>query len=79
MGLGLGTWAGFQMSRLMVSSLSIDETGDRVVPPFILTTDWGPLLATYAALIAIFVGAVLLLNRSVHRHQLHTIARLEGP
>ena len=77
-GLALGTWAGFQMSRLMVSSLSIDETGDSVVPPFILTTDWGPLLATYAALIAIFVGAVLLLNRSVHRHQLHTIARVES-
>ena len=77
-GLGLGTWAGYQTSRLMVSSLAVTETGDRVVPPFILTTDWSLMLPTYAALIAVFLAALFVLNRTMLRLDLHTISRVEG-
>ena len=77
-GLGLGTWAGYQTSRLMVSSLAVTETGDRVVPPFILTTDWSLMLPTYAALIAVFLAALYVLNRTMLRLDLHTISRVEG-
>ena len=82
-GLGLGTWTGFQMSRIMVSAVAIDEAGDDVVPPFILTTDWPQMLVTYAVLLAIFAATVALMNRSIRRRDLHAIAahrgRLEGP
>ena len=78
-GLGLGTWAGFQMSRLMVSPLAVTETGNPVVPPFILTTDWSMLLPTYVALLGIFSVSLFVLNRSVSRIDLHTATRgMEG-
>ena len=75
-GIGLGTWAGFQTARLMVSAVAITETGDRAVPPFVLITDWGLMLPTYGALVAIFVVAVAILHSSAGRQDLHAIARL---
>ena len=77
-GLGLGTWAGYQMSRLMVSSIAVTEDGQPVVPPFVLTTDWGTLLPTYAALIGIFLAGLFMLNRSIGRLDLQAISRAEG-
>ena len=75
-GLGLGTWAGLQMSRLTVSPLAITETGDPVVPPFVLQMDWSLMLPTYAALIVVFVGSLLILNRNVGRLDLSAVQRL---
>lgn len=77
-GLGLGTWAGFQASRLMVSSVAVTETGDRVVPPFILITDWGLMLPTYAALAGIFLASQYVLNRSIRSLDLTAISRVQG-
>ena len=74
-GIGLGTWAGFQMSRLTVSPLAITETGLPVTPPFILTTDWLIMTATYVALGLLFVGALSLLNRGVGQLDLRAISR----
>jgi hypothetical protein len=74
-GLGLGTWAGFRMAALMISPLAVTETGEQVVPPFILTTSWHLMLPTYAALIAIFLGAQVALSRSIARLDLVAIAR----
>ena len=77
-GLGLGTWAGFQMSALMVSSVSVTETGQQVVPPFILTTDWTFMAAIFVALIGIFLAALYRLTRGMLHLDLHTISRVEG-
>jgi hypothetical protein len=46
------------------------------VPPFVLITDWGLMLPTYGALVAIFVVAVAILHSSAGRQDLHAIARL---
>ena len=77
-GLGLGTWAGFQMSDLMVSSVAVTEKGEEVFPPFVLITDWALMLPTYAALAGIFIAALLVLDHSIRRLDLATIARMEG-
>ena len=77
-GLGLGTWAGFQMSALMVSSVEVTETGDKVIPPFILMTDWSYMLPIYAALVGIFVAALYWLKRSMLRVDLQAVSRVEG-
>ena len=77
-GLALGTAAGFAMSNIMVSALAVTETGQPVVPPFILTTDWAFMAPIYAALIATFVGALAWLSRSVARLNVHELSRLEG-
>ena len=74
-GLGLGTWAGFQMSRLTVSPLAITETGLPVTPPFILSTDWPIMGTTYVALGLLFVAALILLNRGVGQLDLRAISR----
>ena len=77
-GLALGTWAGFQMSTLMISSVAVTETGQQVVPPFIRTTDWGLLAPIYVALVGIFLAALYSLIRSVVHLNLHAISRVEG-
>jgi ABC-type multidrug transport system fused ATPase/permease subunit len=77
-GLGLGSWAGFQMSTLMVESVAVTENGAPVVPPFILTTDWGFMVPIYAILVGIFVVALLWLARSMLRLDLQEISRVEG-
>lgn len=74
-GLGLGTWAGFQMSRLMVSSLAVTESGERVLPPFILVTDWSLMVPAYLAMVAVSFGALFVLNRGMGHLNLQTIAR----
>ena len=75
-GLGLGTWAGFRMTGLMVSPLTVTATGEQVVPPFILTTSWQLMLPTYAALVAIFLATQVALNRSISRMDLVGIASM---
>ena len=65
MGLGLGTWAGFQMSDLMVSAVSITERGRSVLPPFVLATDWGFMAPVYVALLLIFGVALAALVRGM--------------
>jgi ABC-type lipoprotein release transport system permease subunit len=77
-GLGLGSWAGHQMSRTMVSSVAVTETGDQVAPPFILMTDWGLMLPTYAALAGVFLVSLLILTRKVLGQELNAISRVEG-
>ena len=75
-GLALGTWAGFQMSRLMVAPLAVTEQGRPVLPPFILTTDWGLMVPTYAVLLGIFVVSLLVLHRGISRLELSRVTRL---
>ena len=76
-GMSIGTWAGFEMSRLMVSPLAVTETGREVVPPFVLITDWSLMAPTYVGLVGVFVAALYLLNRSIRRLDLQTLARSE--
>lgn len=77
-GLGLGTWAGFEMSKIMVQSVAVTETGARVIPPFILTTSWVFMGAIYIILSSIFVTAVAILHRGVTKMDLQTVSRQEA-
>ncbi len=51
-GLGLGTFLGDRIARLTLRFLDIDAAGDRVLPPFLLTTNWEVVLGTYVGLVA---------------------------
>ncbi len=77
-GLGLGSWAGLEMSRRMVSSVAVTDRGSPVLPPFILITDWSFMGPIYAALVALFLIALFRLNRGMRNLDMHTISRLEG-
>ena len=77
-GLGIGTWAGFQMSRMMVSAVTLTDSGGRVLPPFVLTTDWTIMGPLYGVLLLIFVGALYSLGRRMIHLDLHRLSRFEG-
>ena len=77
-GLGLGTWTGFQISGLTVTAVAVTDTGERIVPPLILETDWGFMIPTYLVLITFFVGFILMLNHSISRINIQDISRTEG-
>ena len=49
-GVGLGVWAGLQMSDLLASSVAVTDSGGQIIPPIILTTSWGVLAGTFGAL-----------------------------
>ena len=77
-GLGMGTWAGFQMSSIMVSSVAVTEVGDPVIPPYVMVTDWPMLAVIYAVTASIFLLSTLALARSMRSLELHSISRLEA-
>ena len=77
-GLGVGTWAGFQMSRMMVSAVTITDSGGRVLPPFVLNTDWAIMGSIYGSLLLIFLGALYSLGRRLLHFDLRRLSRLEG-
>jgi hypothetical protein len=77
-GIGVGAWAGFQMSRMMVSSVAITDSGGRVLPPFLLNTDWTIMGAAYVAMIAIFVVSILTVGRRMVSVDLRRLSRMEG-
>ena len=76
-GIGIGGVAGFQMSRLMVESVSFTETGRSAVPPFLLVTDWALMALACAALCAVFLAGVVSLIKRASGAEIKTIARLE--
>jgi len=77
-GLGLGTWAGFEMSRIMVQSVAVTERGTQVIPPFVLLTNWGFMSVVYIVLAAIFCTAIWVLHRGVTHMDLQTVSRTEA-
>ncbi len=76
-GVLLGTWAGFQMSHLAVSSVVI-VTSDDVLPPYASVTDWGFLVPVYLGIIAIVAVSFVTLLRATRRIDLQTISRMEA-
>ena len=77
-GIGLGSWAGFQASAMMVTPLVVTETGRAVVPPFHMLTNWALMGPTYAALALVLAASLFILGRSVWRVHLASITRLEA-
>ena len=77
-GLSLGTWAGFQMSRMIVSAVTITDGGGRVLPPFILTTNWALMGPLYAILIVIFMTSLVTLGGRILSVDLRRLSRLEN-
>jgi hypothetical protein len=66
-GIGLGVWAGLQMSDLLASSVAVTDSGGTTIPPIILTTSWGSLAITFGVLAAVLVLAVAYSHRKVSR------------
>ena len=75
--LGLGTWAGFRMSLLLVSPLAESEAGGNIVPPLLTVTDWTLLAPVYAAVVAVFLAILIVVSLRALRVDLGAVARME--
>lgn len=75
-GMALGTWMGGRLGSTIMPFLGHDDWGGRVIPPFVLDVNWGALLLTYAAMIAVFAVISLGLIWLVQRISLQRIMRL---
>jgi cell division protein FtsX len=75
LGIVLGIATGILVSRVAVNSMAFTETGDRLLPPFILETNWIPV----GIVLAIAAGTALLILagilRSYPRLPLHVLTR----
>ena len=76
-GIGLGTWAGFRMSIMMLPLVSLNSPGEPAMPPVLVVTDWWMLIATYAVMVGGFAVMFLYVTRHVFRLNLQTVSRME--
>ncbi len=75
-GLALGTWMGGRLGATMMPFLGHDDSGTRVLPPFVVDVNWGTLAIMYIAmglLFAVIIAGVIIL---VRRISLQRILRL---
>ena len=67
-GMALGTWMGGRLGATIMPFLGHDDFGSKVVPPFVVSVNWGALLITYAIMVAVFMavitGLVVVLRRA---------------
>ena len=75
-GLALGTWMGGRLGATMMPFLGHDDSGTRILPPFVVDVNWGTLAIMYVAmglLFAVIISGVIIL---VRRISLQRILRL---
>lgn len=74
-GIVLGVVTGIGISRIAMQSMAFTETGDRLLPPFILQINWFPvgIILGIAILTAVLVLGALL--RAYPRLPLHILIR----
>ena len=76
-GLVIGTFTGLLMTEVAVSSIAHTESGGKLIPPFVLTTEWLGITFVYAAIGIIAVIAAIRLFVGYRRLALTQILRLE--
>jgi hypothetical protein len=76
-GLVLGTFTGLLMTNVAVSSIAHTESGGKLIPPFVLTTEWFGIGFVYIAIGIIAVFAAVRLFAGYRRLALTEILRLE--
>ena len=77
-GISMGTWAGYQMSNLLVSAVAVTDRGDPVIPSFIISTNWSFMVPVFIVMIAFFIISMYFLIRSMFNKDLQTISRWDG-
>jgi len=75
-GMGLGTIIGERLSYIMMPFLQLTEQGARVLPPFILTVNWGTIGMAYAILAIAFVITISLVILFFSRVAIHKTLRM---
>ncbi|MQG65501.1 MAG: ABC transporter permease [SAR202 cluster bacterium] len=77
LGVGLGTWTGVGMTRLMVSAIATTDNAVSLVPPALITIDFFSLLICAGIFFALFTFMVIWISFYFFRLNLGTLSRLE--
>ncbi len=77
-GLGMlgGSLIGSRIGVLILGSLELTESGDRVTPPFMLEVNWPAVAAAYGLIVFVFALSVLFLVLFFSRLSLHRMLRI---
>ncbi|MCS6803092.1 MAG: FtsX-like permease family protein [Chloroflexota bacterium] len=75
-GIAAGTVLGLQIGAQMLPFLELTERGTRVLPPFIITTQWAAVVPAYALLVLFFAGAIAATGAVVSRLPLGRTLRI---
>ncbi len=75
-GMGLGTFIGARLSNIMMPFLQLTEQGVRVLPPFILTVNWGTIGMAYGLLALAFIITISLVILFFSRVAIHKTLRM---
>ncbi|MDE2861712.1 MAG: hypothetical protein OYI31_01125 [Chloroflexota bacterium] len=75
-GVGLGTWAGQQITASVLPILEIAEEGVRVTPPMVVRINWGVLAGTYAVLAVVAAVTVVWLALVTARLEVQRVLRI---
>ncbi len=78
LGIVLGILTGLGISRIAMNSMAFTETGDRLLPPFILQIDWLPVGVVLAFTVVTASVILVGLLRSYPRLPLHVLTRTGG-
>jgi hypothetical protein len=74
-GILVGVGTGLTVSSLMVGSMAHTGTGEQLLPPFILQTNWALPLVTIAAIFTIVLAGVVNSIRAFHDIEIAQMAR----
>jgi len=74
-GIVTGLVTGIIVSSLMLGSMAYTGSGEQLVPPFILQTDWSLPLVTFAAVFVILLVGLVSLVRAFRNIQIARVAR----
>ncbi len=76
-GLSLGTVTGLIMTSVAVDAISHTESGGRLIPPFVLSTDWAGVSLVYVIVGVIGILAAVKMFRQFRRLALNQLMRVE--
>ena len=75
MGLGLGSWTGFQMTRFIIQFVVVSEEGRQMLPPAVFVTDWWLLGVAFMAFGVVFSVCIAWLSSYLSTIHLGALAR----
>ena len=75
-GVGLGTWAGYQIGATLLPLLEVAEGGVRVTPPMVLHTNWTSLLVSYSILAGVAVSTLVWLAWLATKLEVQKVLRI---
>jgi len=75
-GMGIGTIIGERLSYIMMPFLQLTEYGERVLPPFILTINWGTIGIAYGIIAAAFIITISLVILFFSKVAIHRTLRM---